>query len=55
MTCISLESWLLPLLLAALAFGMAIGFSLRFALDYAELAAYRRIARKTGLDVTRDG
>ena len=32
-------------LLVALAFGVAIGFSLRWTLDYAELAAYRRIAR----------
>lgn len=38
-------TWM-PFALAATVFaGMAIGFSLRAGVDYAELAAYRRIGR----------
>lgn len=44
--CISVAAWMPHALLAALAAGVAIGTFLRFGLDYAELAAYRRAARK---------
>lgn len=46
MTCISFGTWLPYALGAVLLAGMAIGFSLRLGLDYAELATYRRIARR---------
>ena len=46
MSCISIQSWAFYLIGAALCAGAAIGFSLRVALDYAELTAYRRIARR---------
>lgn len=46
MTCVSFGPWM-PYALAAVMFaGIAIGFGLRFGLDYAELATYRRIARR---------
>lgn len=45
-TCIAFSAWMPHALLAALAFGAAIGFSFRWTLDYAELMAYRRIALK---------
>jgi hypothetical protein len=43
--CISFAAWMPHALLAALAFGVAVGTFVRFGLDYAELAAYRRISR----------
>ncbi len=46
MTCISFGTWI-PYALARCCFaGIVIGFSLRVGLDYAELATYRRIARR---------
>jgi hypothetical protein len=42
--CVSIQSWAAHLIVAALFGGMAIGFSVRVALDYAELRTYRRIA-----------
>lgn len=45
MTCISFAAWMPHALLAALAFGVAIGLFLNWSIDRAELAAYRRIAR----------
>jgi hypothetical protein len=43
--CISFGAWMPYALGVALTFGMAIGVSVRLCLDWAELAAYRRIAR----------
>jgi hypothetical protein len=45
--CISFGDGILPILLAAVAFGVAIGRLIRCNLDQMELEAYRRIARLT--------
>ena len=46
MTCIDFADWMPHALLAALAFGVCIGMCISLGLDRAELAAYRRIARR---------
>ena len=43
--CISIGGWVVPALGVCLLAGILIGLSLRFCVDRAELAAYRRIAR----------
>jgi hypothetical protein len=46
MTCITIFPFLPAMLAGVLVAGVAIGFSLRLVVDYAELAAYRRVSRR---------
>jgi hypothetical protein len=44
-TCITFAVWMPLALLASLGIGVLIGTHIRFVIDRAELAAYRRVAR----------
>jgi hypothetical protein len=44
-TCVSFSAWMPYGVCLALVTGVALGFLLRCGIDYAELRAYRRLAR----------
>lgn len=46
MACIAFASWMAPAAMCCFIAGVSVGFGLKFCIDYAELAAYRRAARR---------